>query len=103
MILEILSIRDRAVDAYGRPMFFPTIGAAIRAFNDEINREDKNNPYFAHPEDYDLFHLGNFEDTTGVFTTLDRPKQVAVGAQHSQMRPTNTTAAFEAGQRSASN
>lgn len=82
MKLEILSIRDRAVDAFGRPMFFPTIGAAVRAFDDEINRDSKDNPYFAHPEDYDLYHLGHFDDSTGRFTMLEAPKQVAIGRQH---------------------
>lgn len=78
MKLQVLAVRDRAVDAFGRPMFFPSNGAAIRAFGDEVNRQSPDNPYHEHPEDYDLYLLGIFDDETGHFHT-DQPKQIAIG------------------------
>jgi len=81
MIMQICSIRDRQIDAFGRPIFVPHVGAAIRSFGDEINREDPNNEYYKHPGDYDLYHLGHFDDANATFTLLDKPKQLAIGEQ----------------------
>lgn len=81
MILVILAIKDRAVDAYGRPMFFPAIGAAVRAFQDEINRVAPDNTMNAHPDDYDLYEFGTFNDSTGRFLLNVDPVQVAIGKQ----------------------
>lgn len=86
MILQVMAIRDLATEAYGRPLFMPAIGAAVRAFYDEINRNDKDNPYFQHPEDYILYHLGEFDDNTGIFNLLTVPKQVATGKENALPR-----------------
>lgn len=77
MIQQILAIRDQAVDAFGRPMFVPAIGAGIRAFSDAVN--DGKSEYAQHPEDYELFHLGSYDDATGKFVQLDQPKSIALG------------------------
>lgn len=81
MILFMLAIKDRAVDAFGRPIFFPAVGAAVRAFQDEMNRVAPDNTMNAHPDDYDLYLLGTFEDATGHFEVEAIPKQVAIGKQ----------------------
>lgn len=79
MIQFIVSVRDRQTDTFSRPMFVAHIGAAIRSFADEINRtEDKNNGLAAHPEDYDLYELGQFDDSTGAFVSQP-PRQIAIG------------------------
>lgn len=72
----IVAVRDRALDAFNRPYFAPTTGAAIRAFSDEINRGDS--PMNPHAEDYDLFDLGTWDDETGQFHGEMR-KQIAIG------------------------
>ena len=50
----VVAVRDRAIDAFGRPFFVPTIGVALRSFHDEMNRQAPDNAMAAHPEDYDL-------------------------------------------------
>lgn len=80
--LVIVAIRDRAVDAFFRPVFAPTVGAAIRSFQDEINRNEPNNELAKHPEDYDLYQLGVFDEETGQFVQADdQPRQIAIGKQ----------------------
>lgn len=79
MIIQVCATLDRAADAFGRPIFVNAIGQAIRSFNDEINRKDEQNPLYLHPEDFDLYHLGSYDDNTGVLTSLDEPKQIAIG------------------------
>ena len=61
----IVSVFDTAVQAHGRPMFVPTKGAAMRSFTDEVNRKADDNPMWAHPEDYELYDLGTFDDARG--------------------------------------
>jgi len=68
-ILTIVAVKDRAVDAYNRPFYVPTIGAAIRSFTDEVNRNESE--MNAHPEDYDLYDMGTFDDQTGTFLPPD--------------------------------
>lgn len=64
----VCAVRDSAVQAYGRPLFVPTAGVAIRSFTDEIRKED-GNPMAAHPEDYELFELAEFDEETGLFAS----------------------------------
>lgn len=75
---KVLAIRDRAVDGYMRPMFVPSVGAAVRLFTDALNDNSKESAIAQHPEDYDLYELGEFDDGSGMFTT-GVPRQVAVG------------------------
>lgn len=79
MIKIVMSVRDRAADTFSQPMFLPAVGVGVRIFTDEVNRAAEGNQAYAHPEDFDLYELGTFDDSTGVFTCLDRPRQVAIG------------------------
>lgn len=65
MNLLIVSVRDGASGAFGRPFFVVARGQAIRSFQDEVNRVDPNNDLNKHPEDFDLFCLGSFDDNAG--------------------------------------
>lgn len=77
MKMCILAIRDRAIDAFGRPMFMTHSGAAVRGFGDEINKESSE--MYAHPDDYDLYELGTWDDNTGAFDIHPHPLQIAIG------------------------
>jgi len=65
----VVSVKDRAIDAYGRPFVVPTTGSAVRSFTDEVNR--KESEMYNHPEDYDLYELGTFCDQTGTFLSTE--------------------------------
>lgn len=84
MKIQVLSIRDRAADAYGQPMFFAALGKALRVFQDEINRRADDNSMYHHPEDFDLYHLGEYDDNNGKFTNLEQPKMISVGKDNSE-------------------
>lgn len=74
----IFSVRDNAVDSYAQPFFGPSVGHAVRSFNDAVNREDNNSQLYLHPEDFELFHIGYFEDSDATFE-VHTPVQVARG------------------------
>lgn len=81
MIQFICTVKDRAADAFGRPMFVPSTGVAIRSFSDEINRNHAENQLYNHPDDFDLYELGQFDDNTGLFSLHDQPKLLSLGKQ----------------------
>jgi len=81
MKLTLCTVKDRAADAYGRPMFVPSTGIAIRSFSDEINRQSEDNQMYNHSDDFDLYELGEFDDNTGLFSLHDQPKLLTLGKQ----------------------
>jgi hypothetical protein len=81
MKLTLCTVKDRAADAYGRPMFVRSIGEAIRSFSDEVNRQAEDNQLYNHSDDFDLYELGEFDDNTGLMSLHDQPKLVSLGKQ----------------------
>jgi hypothetical protein len=79
MISVIVSVKDSAAEAYGRPMYLQSLGVAIRSFTDEVNREDKDNQLFNHPDDFDLYELGVFDDSIGKYELRDNPTVIVRG------------------------
>jgi hypothetical protein len=79
MIVIVASIRDNVAEIYGRPFFTATVGSAIRAFRDEIQRAAPDNDLYKHPTDFTLYELGTFDDSIGKLTMLAAPHNVAHG------------------------
>jgi len=82
MLQFIVSVKDRAAEVFNRPFFVPHRNVAVRDFTDEINRAAADNPLNKHPDDFDLYLLGQFDDSNGAFiregaaTVLVRGKDV---------------------------
>lgn len=70
MQYKIVSVRDSAADAFMRPFIVPTIGMAIRAFTDEVNRASADNQMNVHPSDFELFEIGEFDESTGMVCSI---------------------------------
>jgi len=81
MIYKVVAIRDKAIEAFGQPIFVSAVGQAVRSFGDEVKRVDQNNGINKHPEDYDLFLLGTYDDQTGELYS-QTPEVVAVGKDY---------------------
>lgn len=65
MILQLLMVKDRAVNAFVPPMMTMRRNEeAVRIFTGEVNRE--GSIFGAHPDDYDLYCVGQLDDETGV-------------------------------------
>lgn len=67
MIRQCMAVRDRASETFGTPFFTVSVGAAHRSFRDEVNRKDDGNQLYQHPEDFSLWRLGAWDDSTGHF------------------------------------
>lgn len=61
----VCAVRDSALDAFMRPFFVPARGLAIRSFSDEVNRVAEGNGLNSHPDDYELYCIGTFDEDTG--------------------------------------
>lgn len=77
--LAVCAVFDSALAAYGRPLFVPAVGAAIRSFTDEANSKDGQAAIALHPEDYTLWQLAFFDDETGEFITDGVKRSLARG------------------------
>lgn len=64
---QMISVVDRAAGCFGTPFFVPAKGVGIRSFTDEVNRADEKNQLHQHPDDFDLYTLGTFDDIEGSF------------------------------------
>jgi len=84
MKMQVVSVLDVAAQAYGRPAFVAALGAATRSFADEVNRPGADNVLNAHPEDFQLFHIGEFDDFTGELIPLPRPLLLLHGSSAKQ-------------------
>lgn len=76
--LVVVAVRDRAVDAFMNPFVVPSVGMAMRSFSDECNAKDS--PMNKHPADYELHHLGFFDQESGEFLPNNDRKMLAVAS-----------------------
>lgn len=79
MLHKIYSIHDKKAEAYLPPFFLHSQGMAIRAFSDLVKQE--KHPFHLHPEDYTLFEIGEYDDTSGRITPNESPNSLGNGVQ----------------------
>ena len=72
MIHIACAVKDSAVQAFNRPFFVPTTAVATRSFTDEVNRNASDNQMFAHPDDFELWEVGRFDDESGVMAPVEQ-------------------------------
>lgn len=76
MRTQCFGVFDKKGGVYATPFFCIREGAAIRSFQDIANNPETT--VYRHPEDYELFHLGDFDDESGEFSPV-RPRFVVNG------------------------
>lgn len=84
MKLKVIAVRDSPADAYMPPSFVHNTGQAIREFGDIC--KDPNHQFSKHPEDYELFYLGEWDDQDGTFDLVEHPRSLARGADFNQVQ-----------------
>lgn len=68
----VMAVWDSAVQSFGQPFFVAAVGAGTRSFTDEVNRQEQGNTLNAHPDDYELYVLGYFNEEDGTFANDKR-------------------------------
>lgn len=74
MQLKVFSVRDAKAEVYNQPFFQKTHGEAERTFRQLAN--DQKSMINQYPDDFDLYYLGDFDDQTGLMTTLKTPQHI---------------------------
>lgn len=80
MILQVFSIFDSKAKAFLVPFFMHNVPIAQRAFSEACN--DPTHAYCKHPEDFTLFHLGTFDDTSSNIHSLPTPQSIGLAASY---------------------
>lgn len=66
MRMLYFAVFDKKVGAFMQPFCLASQGAAIRSFQDEVNKEGSD--LGRHPEDFQLFQVGEYDEMKGSFT-----------------------------------
>lgn len=74
---QAFSIYDTKAKHFDKIQLLFTKGEAIRSFTMISN--NKETMISKTPEDYSLFHLGEFNHDNGIFTPIDAPEQIVTG------------------------
>lgn len=80
MITKIYAIYDAAAKAYLSPVFQQTDGLAIRAWIRTVC--DDQTQFAQNPEDYTLFLIGEYDDSTAKITSLPTPQSLGTALEH---------------------
>lgn len=76
---KMYSIRDSKAEIYGFPFSQLTHGEAERTFKrlaTPAPQGQESTQISQYPEDYDLYYLGTFDDSTGKVNWLDTPQHM---------------------------
>lgn len=76
MTEQVFTVFDSAAKAFLTPFFAPTVESAIRSFREIVNKEGHQFNRF--PEDYTLFHVGEFDQVTGLLKAFDTPHSLGL-------------------------
>lgn len=85
MLLKVFTVYDCKVEAYLTPFFMKTKGEAIRGYSEVVN--DVKTQFNRYPEDYTLFELGTYDDSTAKFVLHSTP--VSIGKALEFLKPTS--------------
>lgn len=71
MRLGVYAALDRKAGAYGGPLVFANDDMAKRAMAEVALRGDRNLDMVKYADDFDMYHVGYFDDVTGIVTPAD--------------------------------
>jgi len=87
MKVVICSVFDKIAGTYGMPFFAQLDKLALRSFSTAVNTPGSY--LHTNPSDFDLFHIGQFDDETGAFINAPNHVFLANGSSFKQI-PTLT-------------
>lgn len=79
--MKMFSVYDKKAECFSPPFFMRATGLALRGFIDMLNSGDKTQ-YSAHPEDFDLYELGEWNDETGKVDQYEIPRLLGNGLDY---------------------
>lgn len=78
MKLNVYTIKDIKAETFGNPFYSTNDQTAKRSLEQASN--DPNTTISKYPEDFVLYRLGDWDDTSATISTLDTPFYLSTGA-----------------------
>ena len=72
----IVAVKDTAARVFGTPFFVQATAQAVRSLRDEVNSKDSTSDINRHPDDFEIYEVGVFDEDTGVITPHE-PRLIA--------------------------
>lgn len=82
--INLYAIHDKKAKTYETPFALPNNAYAVRSFQDAVS---KDTPYNKYAQDFELVHLGVYDQETGELKSLPEP---AILVQASDLKPAET-------------
>lgn len=79
MFVKIFTVYDSKTEAYLQPFYEPSIGGALRNFEEAAN--DPESPIHKYSADFTLFLIGEFDNSNANFEIRDTPKSLALASE----------------------
>lgn len=79
MKLEIFSMYDQRAGAFITPFFLPNLAMALRGIKSAA--ESETHMFHKHPNDFALYKLGSFDDSSAKLETLMQPEHIGLVSQ----------------------
>lgn len=76
MKLCSMVLKDCGVQAFMPPQFVTHKNAMIRALTDALKNKESKADYVKHPEDFELYCNGEFDDQSGLLLPVSPPTLV---------------------------
>jgi len=73
---KVFAVRDTCAGTFLVPWFFLNKASAVRALGDAVNRPDKDSNFHQHPEHFQLYELGDYDDEQGLIVPYVAPEFV---------------------------
>lgn len=90
--MKMYSIRDAKAAAFNLPIYQKTHGEAERFVKSIVSENPKDLPGFyanvaKYPQDFDLYFLGDFLESSGKMELLDAPQHIVSCASLTPIQP----------------
>lgn len=72
----IVALKDTAARVFGTPFFVQASAQAVRSLRDEVNSADSTSDVRRHPDDFELYEVGVFDEDSGVVTPME-PRMIS--------------------------
>lgn len=69
MVQHVFAVYDSKLGAFLHPFLVPTVQVALRVFSAGSN--DPTSQLCRHPEDFTLFQIAEWDDSSGIYRNLD--------------------------------
>lgn len=74
----IVALKDTAVQAFMPPQAVVHVAQMVRALGDGLKNKENKADYARHPEDFELYKLGEFDDAAGIVYPVNGPAELIV-------------------------